>query len=334
MISRWKGGASRTRDEARRDCNPSLRQKRASASRSLSFARAPQTPPYGQAAIAYSRRDGAEKHSRGETGASPRLAGCGRGERRAAMGAARCAGATRRVAAVGRIRPVNLLALETSTDLGTLAVWHDGEVLRRACPAGVPHSQTLLPLARASLHELGFGFADLDAIAFAAGPGSFTGLRVACGVAQGLAFARGLPVLAVGTLEAMALASGGERVIVTLDARMGEVYCGAFVDGRAVSPIVLGRPDTVALPAAVTASGGWLACGNGLLAYPALRERLAASVVEWQAQLAPDAAAVARLGAQRLQAGEGADPADVAPLYVRNKVALTVAERCASGGRA
>jgi tRNA threonylcarbamoyladenosine biosynthesis protein TsaB len=125
---------------------------------------------------------------------------------------------------------MNLLAIETSTDLGSIAIWRDGELLRRYCPAGRSHSETLLPLIRSTLHEAGLGFSDLGGIAFAAGPGSFTGLRVACGVAQGLAFAHALPVIPVGTLEAMALASGGEKVIILLDARMGEVYHGRFAD--------------------------------------------------------------------------------------------------------
>ena len=119
---------------------------------------------------------------------------------------------------------MNLLAIETSTELGSIAIWRDGVLLQRACPPGTSHSETLLPLIRATLNEAELGFGDLHGLAFAAGPGSFTGLRVACGVAQGLAFAHALPVIPVGTLDAMALASGGERVLVVLDARMGEVY--------------------------------------------------------------------------------------------------------------
>lgn len=122
-------------------------------------------------------------------------------------------------------------------------------------------------------------------------PARFTGLRVACGVAQGLAFAQDLPLLPVGTLDAMALASGGERVIVTLDARMGEVYFGYFQAGVPLGPVGVYSPAAVPLPA----SGGWLACGNGLAAYPALHERLAPFVAVWLPELMPSAAAVARL---------------------------------------
>jgi tRNA threonylcarbamoyladenosine biosynthesis protein TsaB len=225
---------------------------------------------------------------------------------------------------------MNLLALETSTDPGSVALWRDGELVARGCPAGRSNSETLLPLAAAILGEAGVGFADLDAIAFASGPGSFTGLRVACGVAQGLALAHELPLVAVGTLEAMALASGGERVIVALDARMGEVYFGVFEHGHQQGAIGVYRPEAVPMPE----SSGWLACGNGLAAYPLLRERLAPFVDAWQAELAPGAEAVARIAAALYVRGERLDPADAVPLYVRDKVAKTVGERLAEGGKA
>ncbi|MER2515616.1 tRNA (adenosine(37)-N6)-threonylcarbamoyltransferase complex dimerization subunit type 1 TsaB [Candidatus Accumulibacter phosphatis] len=228
------------------------------------------------------------------------------------------------------MRAMNLLAIETSTELGSIALWREGELLRRACPIGVAHSETLLPLIRATLHEAGLRLADLNAIAFAAGPGSFTGLRVACGVAQGLAVAHQLPVVPVGTLEAMALSSAGQRVIVVLDARMGEVYYACYADGVALATVAVAHPSALPLPE----STGWLACGNGLKAYPLLRERLAPYVQEWQPELMPDAGAVARIAALRLARGEMVDAADAAPLYVRNKVAQTVAERLANGGKA
>lgn len=225
---------------------------------------------------------------------------------------------------------MNLLAIETSTELGSISLWLDGALLTRACPAGVSHSETLLPLISATLREAGLAFADLDGIAFAAGPGSFTGLRVACGVAQGLAVAHEVPVIPVGTLDAMALASGGEQVIVLLDARMGEVYHGCFSAAVPLAPVAVCHPSLLPVPE----SAGWLACGNGLLAYPVLRERLSACVRAWQPERMPDASTVARLAAPRLARGEGLDAAAAAPLYVRNKVALTVAERLANGGRA
>ncbi|MDR1934419.1 MAG: tRNA (adenosine(37)-N6)-threonylcarbamoyltransferase complex dimerization subunit type 1 TsaB [Candidatus Accumulibacter sp.] len=231
---------------------------------------------------------------------------------------------------------MKILALETAADPGSVALWLDGRVVARDCPRELSNSAALLPAAEAALKAEGLGFSDLDGIAFGMGPGSFTGLRVACGVAQGLAVGRGLALLGVGTLEAMALAAGGGRVMVTLDARMGEVYHGAFVDGVLQGEIGVCPPERVSLPGLPGSSGpsGWLACGSGLLAYPALRERLAGVVTDWKADIRPHAEFVARLAAPRIERGERVDPADAAPLYVRDKVAKTVAERLAEGGRA
>lgn len=225
---------------------------------------------------------------------------------------------------------MKILALETATDPGSIALWLDGTVVVRSCPDGLSNSATLLPLAVEALRSERLGFADLDGIAFGVGPGSFTGLRVACGVAQGLAVARDLPLLGVNTLAAMAFLAGGDRVIVVLDARMGEVYFGLFENGLQQGEIGVFSPNEVPLPV----SSGWLACGNGLRAYPALRDRLSDCVSVWKPDVMPSAGAVASLAAPRLEQGERIDPADAAPLYVRNKVAKTVAERLAEGGRA
>lgn len=225
-----------------------------------------------------------------------------------------------------------LLAIETSTEAGSVALWRDGVVLDRDCTPGVTHSETLLPLVRSLLAEAGVGLADLDGIAFGAGPGSFTGLRVACGVAQGLAVAAGLPLLPVGTLEAMAWTCrsqiGGADVAVYLDARMNEVYCGLFGADVAGAPVVV-APAAAPLPAA-----GAVACGNGLSAYPVLWDRVALTGARLEPAIMPNAAAVAALAAPRFARGEGIDPAFAAPAYIRDKVALTVAERLAQGGKA
>ena len=223
-----------------------------------------------------------------------------------------------------------ILALETAADPGSIALGVDGTIVARPCPAAGSNSETLLPLVEATLRESALSFADLDAIAFGSGPGSFTGLRVACGVAQGLAVARDLPLLGVGTLEAMALASGGQRVIVALDARMGEVYVGFFENGEPLGAIGVYSPQCVPLPE----TGGWLACGNGLAAYPLLRERLSPWVDRWLPELMPSAEAVLRIAAPRFERGLAIDPSDAVPLYVRDKVAKTVVERLAEGGKA
>jgi tRNA threonylcarbamoyladenosine biosynthesis protein TsaB len=227
-----------------------------------------------------------------------------------------------------------LLALETSTELGSCALWRDGVLSERVCPAGRSHSETLLPLVRELLDEAGVRVGQLDAIGFGVGPGAFTGLRVACGAAQGLAVAANLPLVPVTSLEAMAMQTGGERVLALLDARMGEVYSGCYqlIDGAYVlrGEIRVSAPDAVAFPV----EPGWLACGNAIAAYPLLAERLSMAGIPVMADILPTAAVVARLAAQRAARGEGIDAALAAPLYVRDKVAKTVAERLSEGGRA
>ena len=216
---------------------------------------------------------------------------------------------------------MQILALETSTELGSCALWRDGEVLERTCPTGRSHSETLLPLVRELLAEAGLKVSQLDAIAFGVGPGAFTGLRVACGGAQGLAVAAGLPLIPVTSLETIASLAGAERVLALLDARMGEIYAGSYrlIDGVYVlqGDIRVASPDAVVLPG----EPDWLACGNAV-------------GIAVQAGVLPTAAALVRLAAPRAMRGEGIDAALAAPLYIRDKVAKTVAERLSEGGRA
>lgn len=233
-----------------------------------------------------------------------------------------------------KCRHMLILALETSTELGSCALWRDGVVSERTCPPGKSHSETLLPLVRELLADAGVKVGQLDAIAFGVGPGAFTGLRVACGAAQGLAVAANLPLIPVTSLEAMASLAGGERILALLDARMNEVYSGSYrlIDGAYVlhGEIRVSAPDAVALPS----EPGWIACGNAIAAYPALAERLGAAGIPVQAAILPTAAALTRLATPRVGRGEGIDAALAAPLYVRDKVAKTVAERLSEGGRA
>jgi len=228
---------------------------------------------------------------------------------------------------------MQILALETSTESGSCALWQDGAVIERSCPPGRSHSETLLPLVRELMAEGGISVGQLDAIAFDAGPGAFTGLRVACGAAQGLAVAAGLPLVPVVSLEVMAATSGADRVISLLDARMGEVYGASYQrreDGYELFGEILVRsPDDIDMPGT-----DWLACGNALTAYPALAGRLNAAGIALMPAILPEASWLARLGATKFAAGQGIDPALAVPLYIRDKVAKTIRERLGEGGRA
>lgn len=229
---------------------------------------------------------------------------------------------------------MQILALETSTELGTCALWRDGKVVERACPVGRSHSETLLPLVRELLSEAGLTVMELDAIAFGAGPGAFTGLRVACGAAQGLAVAAARPVVPVVSLESVAVLAGAERVVSLLDARMGEVYAATYrrigETYQLEGDIRVSAPEDVWLPN----EGCCVAAGNAPGAYPVLAARLQAAGIACRGDILPRASAAAALAAQKLARGEGIDPALAAPLYIRDKVAKTVAERLGEGGRA
>lgn len=246
---------------------------------------------------------------------------------------------------------MRLLALETATRRISVALWQDGALLERAADLPNSGSEVLLPWANALLAEAGIGMHQLDGIAFGAGPGGFTGLRLACGVAQGLAWGLGLPVIPVPTLAALALASGEARVWTLLDARMNEVYSAAFtVSGERVSEVatpVCVPPGTIAVPPGLTfgPSAGRseappgptfgqapAGVGDGFAAYAdVLAGRLPADL-RIISDVWPTAAAVARLAAPALEAGQGVEAARAQPIYVRDKVALTTAERLARGG--
>ena len=231
---------------------------------------------------------------------------------------------------------MRILSLETSTEQGSCALWRAGEVLERTCPAGRAHSETLLPLVGELFAEAGIALAQIDGIAFGCGPGAFTGLRVACGLAQGLAVAADLPLLPVVSLEAMAAASGEGEVLSLLDARMHEVYCAHYrrlETGAGAwqlqGEIAVLPPSEIVFPETVRA-----ACGNALRAYPELAARMDGQGWAIHAGILPTARWLAYLAAPRLAAGAGIDPAAAAPLYIRDKVAKTVAERLQAGGKA
>jgi len=234
-----------------------------------------------------------------------------------------------------------ILAIETSSELASCALLNSGagsanaaaHVLVRETSGVRTHSQSVLPMVQQLLREAGMPLAGCDAIAFGAGPGSFTGVRTACGVVQGLAFGAGLPVLPLVTLEAMAEAcrarTGAHEVLAVLDARMNEVYWAQYRyrDGAwsALREPALCAPQDVA-PEPVADPAGLAACGNGFAAYP---EAFAGKdfAVHALADVMPHARELAVLGVAALAAGK-AVPADQAqPLYLRNKVAYTSAER-------
>ena len=180
----------------------------------------------------------------------------------------------------------------------------------------------------ALLNDAALELRNMDAVAFGAGPGSFTGLRIACGVAQGLAAGAGIATVGVGTLMAMAQASGGPRVLACLDARMGEIYCAAYERNAdawyVVHPPRLSTPDD----APALDGGTWTGVGSGFEAYAsALMRRYDGRIDAVQADLHPRAHEVAILGAEMFRQGSGLPPEQAHPVYLRDHVALTIEER-------
>ena len=231
-----------------------------------------------------------------------------------------------------------ILALETSCEQASIALLVDGAVQHAALTGHANHSEHLLPSIRRLCAEAGVSLRALDAVAFGAGPGAFTGVRLACGVAQGIALGADLGVVPVGSLAALAMqavAEGGEGPVCAItDARMGEVYAAAF-KGTAAEVEELAPPCCVA-PAELDFTArlqtqDWHWCGSALGVYGDVLEECVRAAdlrcASWQPELVPHAQEVAWLAQARVAAGDLVAPEAAAPLYVRNKVALTTAER-------
>ncbi len=178
------------------------------------------------------------------------------------------------------------------------------------------------------LAQAGLMLVQLDGIAFGAGPGSFTGLRIACGVAQGLAFGSNLPVIGISTLEALAQQASKNSVITAIDAHMGEIYHAAYVksadDWQPVSIPTLCLPHLAPL----VPGDNWVGCGSGFGTYGEdLRSHYGSCIVRIESGLRPHAREMTQLAKQGFAKGLGVDPVDATLIYIRNKVALKESER-------
>ena len=220
-----------------------------------------------------------------------------------------------------------ILAIETSSETASCALLRGDTVIARESSGVRTHSQSILPMIQELLAQAGIALKDCDAIAYGSGPGSFTGVRTACGIAQGLAFGADLPVVPVVTLDAMALACqqqfGAGDILAVLDARMGEVYWAQYRYTGAWCAVVA---PTLSAPQDVRPQGAASACGNGFSAYPeafAGRDFAAGA----HAQVMPHAMQIAQLARIAFAAGASVTAADAQPLYLRNKIAYTSAER-------
>ncbi len=226
---------------------------------------------------------------------------------------------------------MNLLAIETATEACSVALLHGSALIDRSELAPRRHAELVLPMAEELLAEAGIERKQLDAIAVGHGPGAFTGVRLAISVAQGLALALDIPVVPVSSLAALAMQApkNGAAILATLDARREEIYVGAFrfnVDGL-VEPLDRERvlaASTLELPEAEAwnvLGTGWSACGN------VIRARLQSAPRWTDGDRYPQARDVAHLAAPLFAAGKGMPPEQALPVYLRDKVALTLAEQ-------
>jgi len=237
---------------------------------------------------------------------------------------------------------MKLLAIETSTEACSVAVWIDGQVMERFEIAPRRHTELVLPWAGELLAEAGIAKSQLDAIAVGRGPGAFTGVRLAVALVQGMALALDKPVLPISTLASLALPAMPSdlaqqqdlRVLAAIDARMGELYLGLFrgdsrqlLTGVGEEWMASTAAPALALDFPVVGVGsGFAADSQALVA--ALGGRLAS----FDSNALPHAADVARLAALAFERGEAIAADLLEPAYLRNKVALTIAEQAQARG--
>ena len=226
---------------------------------------------------------------------------------------------------------MNLLAIETATESCSAAVLEDGRLFARSELAPRRHAELLLPMCEELLAEAGLKRRNLDAIAVGCGPGAFTGVRLAISVAQGIALALDIPVVAISSLAALAMQApdNGAPILAVIDARMGEIYAGAFrrtADGL-VEPIgveSVGVANVLRLPEAAT----WNVIGSGWATYQEVLLARLPTPPRWaDGARFPQAAAVARLAEPIARAGGGVAAELALPVYLRDKVAQTLQER-------
>ncbi len=216
-----------------------------------------------------------------------------------------------------------LLALETATEACSAALAVDGDIRERFEVAPRGHSLLILPMIDELMAEAEISIEQVDAIAFGRGPGAFTGLRIAVGVTQGIAFGADLPVVPVSTLAALAQGSESNNVLAAIDARMDEVYWGAYQRNGAGLMVLFGE-EAVIPPGQIPLPEGedWVGAGTGWGSYSTiLAERCGGKLSAWNGESLPHAADVARLGIAGFNAGEATSAELAMPVYLRDQVA-------------
>jgi tRNA threonylcarbamoyladenosine biosynthesis protein TsaB len=233
---------------------------------------------------------------------------------------------------------MNILSLDTSTEFLSLAIQAGDSLFTHHQHVGNASSELILPQIQALLDAANMQLTDLHGIACGAGPGAFTGVRIACGVAQGLGFGANVPVVGINTLLAVAQASGADKVIVCLDARMGEIYHATFEkiktsensnhQWQEISETKVCKPEACNLEPSPLLDGGWAGAGSGWSVYgDVLSQIYQQHVGKTLPNLTPTAEAILQLARPVFVAGEAKPASEAAPIYIRNRVALTTQQR-------
>lgn len=222
---------------------------------------------------------------------------------------------------------MKLLAVETATEACSAALVNGEEITERYRIAPRKHAELILPMAQELLSDAGISLSDLDAVAFGRGPGSFTGLRIAAGIVQGIALGTDLPVVPVSTLAALAQGVMNEfsvrNVLAALDARMDELYWGAYTRdqnglARLQGEEKVGPPEHVS----TIESGPWVGAGSGWTEYQVHLKKLPGIKIDRVIlDRFPHAADVALLAVDAFEAGMVVPAESATPEYLRNDVA-------------
>ena len=227
---------------------------------------------------------------------------------------------------------MKILALDTSTEACSAAVYADKQVYAQFALTPREHTRLILPMVEKVLGDADLRLQDVDAIAVGRGPGAFTGIRIGVGVAQGLAMAADKPVLPISTLAALAqqayVQQGATQVLAALDARMQEVYWGQYSLKDGI--MQLQGEEQVCAPTntPIPESSAWFASGHGWSAYAeVLQGRFADKLSGIDTAALPNAEFMLPLAIADWQAGKAVPPEDAQPVYLRNKIALTVQEQ-------
>ncbi len=218
---------------------------------------------------------------------------------------------------------MRILAIDTATERCSVALRIDGQTIERSSETPRGHADLVLPMVEAVLQECGLRLRDLDGIAYGRGPGAFTGVRIAVGVVQGLAFGSGLKTVGISDLAAVAqqVATPGDRILVCSDARMDQVYWSSFVREMGQERVAALAPERVDPPDAVAAGNYTTLAGTGFKAYPQLLSRLSGVGVTVYDVTLPRAREIALLAEAEFLAGNAKPAAEAEPVYVRDQVA-------------